>query len=91
MKKIKLFFAVALALALCLTAGAASAEEIIYSHLGETMPDFSVTTIDGGTFTLSEALAEKEMVLINLGRPGAAPVKWNFRISRKPMNSIRTA
>lgn len=33
--------------------------------LGSVMHDFSVTTSDGATFTLSEALKEKDMVLIN--------------------------
>jgi len=33
--------------------------------LGSVMHDFSVTTTDGSTFTLSEALKEKDMVLIN--------------------------
>lgn len=34
--------------------------------VGTKMEDFTVETADGGTFTLSEALAEKDMVFINL-------------------------
>ena len=68
-----------LVLALCLAAFAgASAEESIYGHLGETLPDFSVSTIDGETFTLSEALAEKDMVLINLWASWCPPCEMEF-------------
>lgn len=47
---------------LCWTAGAEGSP----SYLGEAMPDFTVETIDGGSFTLSEALEDHDMVLINL-------------------------
>ena len=58
--------ALVLALALLLMGTGASAEALVYSHLGEILPDFSVQTADGGDFTLSGALAEKDMVLVNL-------------------------
>lgn len=33
--------------------------------IGETMPDFSVTTIQGETFSLSDSLKEKKAVMVN--------------------------
>ena len=58
---------IALALAalmlLCATAGAEGGSS---PHTGSPMPDFTVETIDGGSFTLSEALEDHDMVLINL-------------------------
>ena len=35
-------------------------------YLGQPMPDFTVTTITGETFTLSEVLSAKKAVLVNL-------------------------
>ena len=43
-----------------------------------TMPDFSVETIDGGTFTLSEALQDHELVLINLWASWCGPCASEF-------------
>ena len=37
----------------------------VYYELGDVMRDFTVTTIDGETFTLSEVLKTKKAVLIN--------------------------
>ena len=53
--------ALVLVLALALGGVTATAEDAIYGQLGEAVPDFTVSTIDGGTFTLSEALAEKDL------------------------------
>lgn len=50
-------------LALILIMNRAGAENV---PLGQTVPDFTVETIDGGTFTLSEALKQYDAVLINL-------------------------
>ena len=50
------------ALNLCPALGAGRPE----ARLGEDMPDFSVTVLDGRTFQLSQVLKEKEAVLINL-------------------------
>lgn len=48
------------------------------SRLGKPLADFTVQTIDGGTFTLSEALREKDMVLINLWASWCGPCEMEF-------------
>lgn len=45
---------------------------------GEYVEDFTVKTIDGGTFTLSEALKDHEIVLINLFFSGCGPCGMEF-------------
>ena len=67
--------ALALALALIFTAVPASAEGYA---LGEPMADFSATTIAGDAFTLSDALAEKDMVVINLWATWCPPCRMEF-------------
>ncbi len=47
-------------------------------NLGDVVHDFSVTTSDGGTFTLSEVLQEKEMVMINFWATWCGPCKQEF-------------
>ena len=44
----------------------------------EYLPDFTVATVDGGTFTLSEALETHELVLVNLFATWCGPCKMEF-------------
>jgi len=60
MKKTALFLLVLLLSLLCLSANASS----IY-QMGDTVEDFSVTTPEGTTYTLSTLLAEHKAVLLN--------------------------
>ena len=78
MKNRRLLLIVLLAATLALLFSPAQAEEAVYSHLGETLADFTVATIDGGSFTLSRALAEKDMVLINLWATWCGPCEREF-------------
>ena len=64
----------ALTLLLALTALAESAGALP----GQPMPDFTVTTIDGSTFTLSEVLREKKAVLVNLWATWCGPCEREF-------------
>lgn len=57
-----------------LLAGSALAE----GPLGQPVPDFTVQTIDGGTFTLSEALEQYDAVLINLFATWCGPCRAEF-------------
>ena len=48
------------------------------SYLGQPMPDFTVTTIEGETLTLSEVLAGKKAVLVNLWATWCGPCAMEF-------------
>ncbi len=76
MKKLCFLLIFALLIALGALPAAAAAGDGL--PLGQPLEDFSVTTIDGSTFTLSEALAEKDMVLINLWATWCGPCEYEF-------------
>ena len=74
MKRI-LVLCLAAVLALTAWAGAMAEPE---DHMGELLPDFSVNTIAGETFTLSESLQTHELVLINLWATWCGPCRIEF-------------
>lgn len=75
----KKLFSLLLALALCLSgiAFAEDTEATVY-QVGDKIKDFTITTFDGKTLTLSEVLKEKEMVLINLWATWCPPCRAEF-------------
>ena len=88
MKKIVL--TVFLVLALGWTAAAsASGVDGIMAQRGRTLEDFSVATIDGGTFSLSEALREKRAVLINLWASWCGPCGMEFPMMQQVYEQYR--
>ena len=81
MKYARFLLLLTLSLALCLAASTAVGEaqwSASAIRLGSEMPDFTVDTVDGGSFTLSEALKEKDMVLINLWATWCGPCAAEF-------------
>ena len=89
MKLLKIAAILALALVFCLGAVPAGAAGSPYDHLGETLPDFSVQTIDGGTFTLSQALEEKDLVMINLWATWCGPCEMEFPFMEEAYEQYR--
>jgi len=73
MKKVVLIL-LALALFLAVSASAEDGSSL----LGKPFPDFTVTDIDGNTFTLSEALKDHEAVLINFWATWCGPCRNEF-------------
>ncbi len=67
-----------LLLILCLAMSLACAEGAETSQQDIVLKDFTVATADGGTFTLSEALKEKDLALINLWATWCGPCEAEF-------------
>lgn len=77
MKRILIALVIA-ALALCPPALADALADAPVHYLGKPLQDFTVQTIDGGSFTLSEALKDHDMVLINLWATWCGPCGMEF-------------
>ena len=69
---------IALALTLVLLLGAAGALADPESYYGKTLPDFTVKTLDGEDFTLSESLKSHDLVLINFWATWCGPCCMEF-------------
>jgi len=78
MYRIKSVIATLLALLMCLGCIAVAEEAPASYQLGGKIGDFTVTTFDGKTVTLSEVLKEKEMVLINIWATWCGPCRNEF-------------
>lgn len=61
---------------LCLLGAFARAEET--SLVGQTMPDFTFTTTEGDSHSLSELLAEKDLVVLNIFTSWCPPCRMEF-------------
>ncbi len=68
--------AIVLCMALLLLAGCAAAE--FNDLVGQTMPDFTVTTTDGETLSLSKALETKDAVVLNIFTTWCLPCRMEF-------------
>ena len=77
MKTMKSILALVLACML-LMSSLVLAEEPAFYQLGDKIDDFTVTTFDGKTVTLSEVLKEKEAVLINIWATWCGPCRNEF-------------
>ncbi len=89
MKTFKSIVSLVLALMLCLSCVAFAEEEAVWYQVGDKLADFTVTTYDGKTFTLSEALKEKDMVLINLWATWCGPCRSEFPYMTEAYNQYK--
>ena len=88
MKRAPLMLLLTLVLSLCLTA--AGSAETQQDLIGTQMPDFTVTAIDGETYTFSEVLLEKELVLINIFATWCPPCAMEFPAMEEAYQQYRT-
>jgi len=78
MRNIKSLLALVLAVMMCMGSLAFAEEAPVAYELGGKIADFTVTTYDGQTVTLSEVLKEKEAVLINIWATWCGPCRNEF-------------
>ncbi len=75
----KIFLTLLLALSLLLSFAMAQETQLTpQDYLGKPMPDFTVTTIDGESFTLSEAVKSHKAVMVNLWATWCGPCESEF-------------
>lgn len=64
-------------------------EQMTGTSVGDRIADFTVTTYDGKTITLSEVLAEKKLVLINIWATWCGPCRMEFPFMEEAYQEYR--